>query len=351
MASKNFLSNKKNIKMSFSTSNALMDWIKRYTNSKHRENPTDERYKSVSAFIHSSLEKLMELFQKNKNMDDFERLIDKEVENLYEQLTFKAIIDQTEDSIKFNKFLIPSNEVMKFFLGFRRFVIQGISFGSDIDVFVAIKNIVSRLNNFLRQNKISKGFNVYKIENKYVFEYEGVYENLHYEFSKSVAIIIGLVGFEVISSSYIKNYTRFDCVETELFRSTRYKLKERLNLSYKNVKEFIKYEHIIDDAPQHIWLNAFDSKGSIISFTDVKSGLKFVNSKIELLKKTVEQELIYLKILKMLEHFKWIKIENEDDLSFKFLISKNNNKIEHEIFWEVFQNKIQKKESEYYITA
>ncbi len=112
MVSENYLSNKKRVKMSFSTSDALTDWIKRYVNKKKRENPNDRRYNSISSFIQYSLEKLMQLFEKGKNLNDFDKVIDEDIENFYEQITFKALLPHIEASVEMNKHIPLKNQIL-----------------------------------------------------------------------------------------------------------------------------------------------------------------------------------------------------------------------------------------------
>ncbi len=347
MPPKNYLSEKKNVKMSFSTSHALTDWIKRYTKKKSLEDPKDDRFKSVSSFIHYALEKLMEIFEKEKTLDDLDRLVDKAVETFYDKLTFKALIDQTEESVTYNKYFLLSKEVMKLYLAFRSFLMQGATLDSEQNTRKDIKTMTERFGQFIRQNKIAKRLNYYQNNDKHVFEYEGNYENLHYEYSKAFTAIVGLAGLKVINSTYMKNYSRIDCEETDLFRESKLKLKQRLELSTKNMTEFIKYEHIIDDLPEHSWLNAYSNKRTILSFIDLNSGIEFVQSKINLLKKTVDTELIEIKILKLFQNFRWIRIENDEDLSFKFLIP--NDKFERKIIFHIFGDKVAKIADEIYL--
>lgn len=334
--------------MSFSTSHALTDWIKRYIKKKQAEDPNDKRYKSVSSFIHYSLEKLMEIFEKEKTLEDLDRIVDKEVNDFYDNLTYKALIDQAEESVRYNKYFLLSNNVMKLYLAFRSFLMQGASFETDQTIRKAIKIMTERFGEFVRQNKIAKHLNYYQSNERHIFEYEGIYENLHYEYSKALSAIAGLAGLKIINTAYMKNYSRIDCEETFLFRETKLKLRERLELSTNNMAKFVRYEHLIDDLPEYSWLNAHLFNKTIISFLDIKSGIEFVQSKIKLLGKSINLELINAKLLKLFQNFRWIRIESEEDLSFQFIILEESNRIERGIVIQTFGDNLEKISGELY---
>ena len=55
MTSEKYLSQKKTVNQTFSTSPALKDWLKRSVKVKHKEIPEDAKFRSVSAFINHFL--------------------------------------------------------------------------------------------------------------------------------------------------------------------------------------------------------------------------------------------------------------------------------------------------------
>ena len=63
--------------------------------------------------------------------------------------------------------------------------------------------------------------------------------------------------------------------------------------------------------------------------------MKFIKSKIEDLKQTVELRELPLKILTIFEHFHWIKIGDENELSFHYIIPEEGHDIAYGIINEI----------------
>ena len=342
MTSKNFLSNKKNIKISFSTSPALMDWIKRYVNKQRSNQPNDERYRSISSFIHYSLENLMKIFEKEKSLDDFDRFLDRTLEDFYDQITFKAIIPHFEEALEMNRYINLSGGLVSFYRGFRKTFTDGLSFEELIDDFDHFSSIIiKRFNNFIKQNKITRSLTIERDKDLFIIEYIGNYKNLHFELCKAVAAIAGAVGLKIINSSYMADnsirffYMRFDCKADVILTENIPNLKQQKQLGLENLKTMIKYEHILDDKSEHVWLNTSQFNGAIISFSDIQEGVEYIRSKIKELEKTVDPNALSYYILRIFEHFHWLTIDKKDPLSFHYIISKDEHEIEHSIMEEI----------------
>jgi len=330
MTTKSFLSNKRNRKLSFSASEALIDWIKRYVKTMRKNNPEDERYRSVSSFAYHVMEKSMELFQKGKSLDDLERVPDREISDFYDKITFKAVIPWYEEEIETNKYIYPSKKFLSFLLKMKNFVLKDdrIEFyGKE----KALENLVSRFRKFLTSNKLTKDINSYYTETGIVFEYSGNYTNIHYAISKFYAAFFGIAGCKARNIVYLKKYVRFEFEFTDLLYDTELRLQERKKLMAHNLDQFIKLENIVDDKTHHLWLNTAASTNAIISFQDFESGLKYLNSMIEKL----PHEERNLRILKIFEHFHWITIDDEKTLSYRFLLPKKEHELEYSLMSEV----------------
>ena len=104
MTKKKYLSNKKTAQQTISISLALKEWIKRYVNVQHREDPKDERFKSISSFYNNVMGNVLRIFEKSKTLDDFERVEDKEVRDFFEPFTFNATIPLYEMVSENNRF-------------------------------------------------------------------------------------------------------------------------------------------------------------------------------------------------------------------------------------------------------
>ncbi len=338
VVSKNYLSNKKNVKLSFSTSDALKDWIKRYVATKKKENPNDGRYNSISSFIHCSLEELMKLYEKGKDLNDFDKLVDKKIEDFYEKITFKAAIPQFEASVEMNKYLPLQNQVIHLCRFLRNFIFSQIDMNDNLEDSLA--KIIDRFNIFLKKNKISKHFLMSIDGTNFIFEFEGKEKNLHFELSKSYAALIGCIGGRILKTSYLPNYTRFDCVVDPIINQKIPKIKEQIALSKDNVERFLKYEYILNDKKEHLWLNTSLSEYALISFKNFESGISFIKAKLELLKVSINLRDLPKYILKLFEKFNWITIENEETLSFRFNITETEHEMERAIVKEIFKEKL-----------
>jgi len=350
MTSRNFLSNKKNVKISFSTSPALTDWIKRYVNNKKQENPEDERFKSLSSFIHYSLDILMNALEKGKTLDDFLRFVDQTIKNFYDQITFKAIIPLFEESIEMNKYIHPSRGLISFFTAFRKTFMDGLSMEQFIeDVDKNLKHAFERFENFIQQNNVTNKLSFEKTKDLYIIELSGYYKNLHYEFCKSFASIMGIIGLKLRDTTYISDkslnyfYMRFDCEKSYILTQSKPKLKEQIKLARENLKRILKYEQLLNDKTEHVWLNTSQFKGAIISFNDIQTGIEYIRANIKELERTVDLAELSYYILLIFEHFHWIIIDNKTPPSFHYVISKNGHEVEYMIMEEFLPEIIKNK--------
>ena len=350
MTSKNYLSNKKNVKMSFSTSDALTDWIKRYVSNKKNKEPNDEQYNSVSSFIHSSLEKIMEIFEKGKDLDDFERFIDKNVADFYELGFFRANIIQTEVCFELNKYIPYKKDLLRYFRAYRIFMFENVDFEGDIDKNVVL--IIDRFNNFVRENNVTKHLLVTKDGKNFVLEFEGHETNIHFEFSKAFAVVLGVIGMKIMKSSYMSKYTRFDCeADPILFQKTP-KIKDQFKLANENMDKFLQYDLLLKDKKEHLWINTSLSMEAMITFNSKKSGIDFIKTKIEKLMLSINPAEINSYILLIFEKFNWITIENEEAVSFSFNMAEDEHEIEWAIVREIFQGKLKSSsEREFYLES
>ncbi|MFX1571041.1 MAG: hypothetical protein ACFFCV_22100 [Promethearchaeota archaeon] len=324
--------------MSFSTSDALKDWIKRYVGIKRRENPNDRRYNSFSSFIHCSLEELMKLYEKGKDLNDFNKVIDEEIENFYEQITFKALIPQFEASVEMNRYIPLNDQTIRFFRIYRHFIFSQIN-PKDTNEKNLIR-IIEKFNNFLRNNKVSKGGLMTVDGKKIIIEFEGKEKNLHFELSKGVAAIIGSIGGQILKVTYLPNYTRFDCEYDSIFNQKIPNIKEQIALSKANVEKFLKYEYLLKDKKEHLWINTCFSENALISFKNFESGINFIKSKLDTLKASINVKDLPKYCLRIFERFNWIIIDNEEELSFRFSITETEHKMERAIVKEILKNEL-----------
>jgi len=334
MTSKNYLSTKRNKKLSFSASDALIDWIKRYVNKMNKENPDDERYKSVSFFIYTVLEKVLEIFEKGKNLEDFDEIPDKNISNFYEEITFKAIIPVFEEAIEFHRFKSYKDEDLNlFFLAYKSFIFK------DVDPnelsHKDIVNLFERAEKFVKNNKLTEHFTAYFDNDVFIVEYRAKYSNLHYELSKIFAGLLGIFGVKVNKIDYIDKFVQYQCEFTDLFNTKRLKIKERKSLARNNINLFIQLNLILEEKSEFLWMDISHSPTAIISFNNLQSALNFFDKKISELKEIVNHSKFNLYLLKILNHLHWIQIEDEQNLEFKILLNPNENVLEYELMQKI----------------
>ncbi|MFX0072891.1 MAG: hypothetical protein ACFFAO_17580 [Candidatus Hermodarchaeota archaeon] len=321
MSSKKFLSKKKE-SLSISISRDINEWIGRYVSKNHRLNPNDIRFKNKSKFCSYLLEKCMEILTSGKSLDEIDSIPDKKVVDLYENLSFKAVIPFFNIGILNNKY---SDENIKFspsmFLRFREWILDDLSFNN----FENMKKFLNRVKKFLLSNKLTKDLKIDFFKEKggkyfnAILEYIGIYKNLHYENCKAMAGIFGYLGFKLESFMFSENdlYTRFDFKETDLFTSKEFAKKKRMELLEQNLKYLINYYNIINDEDHYLWMNLAKDKGVFINFPDDKIFKKWLNIIENDFRKFGVKEEFFLYLLKFFEKIHWIKIEDNDQLAFK----------------------------------
>ncbi len=166
----------------------------------------------------------MKLYEKGKDLNDFDKVVDEEIENFYEQITIKAAIPQYEASVEMSKCINLEDQVIHLCRLFRNFIFSQIDMNDSLENNLA--KINDRFNIFLKKNKISKHFLMSIDGKKLIFEFEGKSKNLHFDISKSFAALIGCIGSRIIETTYFPYYSRFDCVVGPIINQKIPKIKE-----------------------------------------------------------------------------------------------------------------------------
>jgi hypothetical protein len=344
MVSERSLSNKKITQQTISISPALKDKIERYVNEHNEKNPSDKRFKSISAFYNFILDKSMDCFEKGKSLDDFEAFVDSEIKDFFDKITFNALIPYYETAIRTNRYNHPLFEKNPFFfLTLRRLYLDRMD---PYDI-TSIKTIFNRVKNFIFSNNLSKEFNLdiftgsTRKDLTGVFEYAGLYKNLGFENSKYSAAFFGLLGSKIVDFMYSDkdNYCRFDLKATDLFFRKDLAKKERIKLINHNLSYFINYNRIVDDKDYYSWMKLAEDKNVIITFNTEEAE----NSWISLIENEFERfgdkEEYNLKMLKFFEKLHWIEIVSEKDLIFQLRLSKSRFKREIDYLMKVLSKK------------
>jgi len=346
MTSKRYLSDKKSktAQTTISTSPATKDWVQRYVNVQHKKKPSDPKFASISAFYNFVMESVLTILEKGKTLEDFKRLVDRDVETFYDNITFKAIVPFYESSIELNKYVESDLDlVFKFAMRYRNFAIEKGSIEADKNIL----NTLERFKNFLLSNNVTKIFNFEIIENRIIIEYSAFYSNIHFNYSKIFIALASAMGLKIRDVFYDKNdnYVKIDTVRTDLFLDPKQRLKERKALLKDNIKFLLNDFNLLNDTSRHLWVNLSDNKNVMISFQDVNQGVDILTNMIQNVQKHVSKKELLSTILKMFEKFHWINIIDIDKLSFQFLKKEDTGK-EISIFNKVIKNYSTIKEKE-----
>ena len=163
MASRKYLSYKKRATQTISISPALKEWISRHVNVKHRENPEDARYKSVSAFYNDIMENTLKKLEEGKQPSGFHLLNSRDFGNLIDSSSYTQLIPFMESSLRSSKYLELDLDLnIRFLFRLRKFAYNN---GYNPEQTQTMKNFINQLKEFLVPRKMDD-FNVKIIEDK-----------------------------------------------------------------------------------------------------------------------------------------------------------------------------------------
>jgi hypothetical protein len=329
MTSKKYLSRKKTSQQCISISPALKDWIQRYVSKKRKENPEDNRYKSISAFYTSVMENVLNAFEEGKTLEDFDRFVDQEVYSFYDEFSFKALIPLYEMVVETNKYTkIDYERTIHFFSQmhdfFKRFLKK-----RDIN---KIETFLKRIKNYFNQNKICSYLNFELITHedstypRFRIEAVSIYKNIIYENIKFFSAIFGLLGIKIEEFIYSEkdSYYRIDAQATDLFFENKFLKRKFMTLLEHNLNYFTQYQRLLKDEDYYLWMKMAEDKDVIIDFADDFSKQRW----LERIQKDIEHygqkgDQI-LTLLYFFERLHWIDIENENPIIFRIRLPQNN---------------------------
>ncbi len=335
MTHKKFLSEKKTSNQNISISPALKEWIKRYVNVKRKEHPDDERYKSVSSFYCHVMESVLEMFEKGKSLDDFHGELDIESREFLEKTSFLTSIPGFENSIVPNRYVMGDLDALTgYLLKFRKAYLNS-SDGSDRisgfkEYFDRIKPIFTEDTFEYLNLDLIRGKDRTKVHG--ILETKGKYKNIHYEIMKRNLMILGILGAKVKNLIYSPKeiYSRIDMVSTELLNYDKLLLKQRKKLIKQNLEFLINYSRVIKDKDYHLWMKMAEDNEHLVSFKNIMAFERWIQLIEGDLRKYGDKEEFLLNILMAFERIHWIRILNENTLSFEVELSIENNPKERE---------------------
>ena len=321
MTTKKFLSEKKVSQQTISLSPALKDWIERYVRVMHKKNPEDNRYKSISAFICDAMERVLKIFEMGKSLDDFKNIADTKIQKFYDRITFRALIPYYEEAVYLNKYQETYlRNMVNLFMMFKNQLPK-----DKILTLEKVIKLFGRFKYFMLSNNVSKDLIIETDNNKCIIQYFGIYPNIHFDFSKFIAVALGILGLKIKKLIYSKNYTRFDLQETYLLKDQNPLTKERGELFNENLRQFTNYYKIInDDDSIHLWMKMAKNKDGIISFREKKKSLDYIYYLIEEIENNSNFENRIPTFIKLIEHFGWIQIVDREEDSFICKLNDNH---------------------------
>ena len=356
MVTKRYLSTKKISSQNISISPSLKEWIERYVRKMHKENPDDRRYRSISAFYCESMEKMLKTFEQGKTLDDFDKLVDKEVEDLIDKFTYKALIPMHEVAVEMNKFIPFSiGSIVQYCYFIRNY------FKKNFDKYNVEKLNVAfeRFKKFALSNKIVKDFNFDflpgKDKNEFtgIVEFSGYYKNLHFLNCKYIATILGSFGSKVTKFTYSPEniYARLDIKSTEWFFKDGISKKIRLKLIEDNLNLLVNYHRIVSDADHYLWIRMANDTEIFLNFENQETRDKWIEKvEADILKYGSKGDFL-IKMLEFFERLHWIKIFDRDELSFEIKLSNEKHREDLQFLLDYFSEKsgFFKKGEKYYL--
>ena len=321
---------KKTSQQTISISPAFKRRIEDYVMINQEKHPNDKRFRSVSAFYTSVMEKTMDCFDKGKTLDDFESFVDSEVKDNLEKISFHGLIPYYESACRPNRYTNLTFERNPFFFfTLRRFWTSEM----DPNDITSITKFFNRVRNYILSNNLTKEFRLDLFTGKgknnltAVFEHIGLYKELCFENYKLSAAVFGLLGVNITDFVYSRknNYCRFNLKSTDLFFQQELVKRERIKLIEHNLSYFINYNRIVNDKDYYLWMKLAEDKHAIISFINEETKqewVKLIESEIE---KFGEKDDYHLNMLKLFERLHWISVENEKDLLFRIILPTSTN--------------------------
>jgi hypothetical protein len=330
------LSKKKN-RRSITLPEFLEEWILRYlkyqqSKAQKKGTEVDRRYENFSSLTSYILERVMNLFLTGKNLEDLQMIPDRKIQKFYDKITFKAVIPYYEQVVYSHKYQeLDIKALLNLFMLYRNFFTEGKS--------ISLKeapDMMHRFRRYMKENNVTKDLTVELDGNKFIVQYFGNSQNIHYDNSKWIASFAGILGLKLTKINYSTNYTRFDLELTSLFIKSEPMIEERSNLFISNCKKFTNYARTINDEDRlHFWMKLAKNNKVIITFGTVEDGLRYISDIIEDLRKNPLNDKLISMVMKMFHHFGWIKIEDLEEYSFICKLN-NNHLVEKEIIKKVF---------------
>jgi len=356
MASDKDPSESKTTQQTISISSNLKDRIEAYVNTNQQKDPEDKRFKSMSAFYGYVMEKVIDILDEGKTLDDLKRFIGSGTRDFLDQFTFRGIIPFHELVTKANRYKkLDYKKIPGFLYAMREVYLSG----TETNLYDRIKKQFEVLKAFFMANNLTRDIKleIFSEGNprypKGIFEHSGIYKNLFIENCKLTAAILGIIGAKITETilSVKDLYIRFNIEATDLVYREDFAKNERMKLVDHNSNFLINYKEMINDEDYYLWMNLAEDKDISINFNNENTKKKWLDLIIKDLNKLCYEEEFALNLLRFFDKLHWIDIENEIEPSFRFRLSKEKHNEEREFLLELLSkySKISEYEGRYYL--
>ena len=330
MTTKRYLSGKRTASQNISISPALKDWVDRYVKSMQKNNPDDERYKSLSSFYCAVMENVLGSFEQGKSLDDFDTFLDKDIRAAFDEFTMKTVVHYYEAGVELNRFnKMKFKETMIYqltWLNMFRKSVDALDLGT-------VKVFFDRMRNFYMENGQTTVFRIDLSSIKSSKHFTAVIEfatktrNIHYENCKYLGYFLSVVGMQFTDFLYSeKDFSaRFELKSTDIFFRKDLARKEKLKLMEYNLRYMTNYFRVVNDKDYYLWMKMAEDNDAYINFKSEKARNKMFELIEEDLRLFGTNKDFSSSILKCFERLHWISIVNSDKSSFIIELSEKTH--------------------------
>ncbi|MEJ2279235.1 MAG: hypothetical protein P8Y70_16065 [Candidatus Lokiarchaeota archaeon] len=264
----------------------------------------------------------------------FKQEPDKEVEEFYNNLTFRAFVKNYEENVERNKYEMANIDfVLSLFFKFKDLMTKIDNKNYEEKFLITVRRLVK----FVFSNKVTKNFTIEYMNDKFYIDFEGNYPNIHYVNTQGIIGLCGLFGLKLKDISLGDLHTRLELEKSFLFKKDELLTEERKKLYNENCEMLINYYNIIQDKRHHLWIKMSKSDETLISFKDYNIGMKDITTIInEIIKYSKNNKK---SILQLFEKLNWVELEKSlgDNLNFNCKLNINDHPVEYQIIRDILK--------------
>ncbi len=332
MSSKRFLSLKKKFSQTISLPGSLKTQLNSFFKEIQESSPVgqnlSQQFNSFSSGCCYLMEVALKILSKGIKLEEIHDMVDGELNEFYEQFTFRAYILLFEKILENNRYTsFDFYRSPQMFLAYKQFLQEKRLIRNRKDIMIFFRRI---RNLYINQNMV-KEFLIELMEEELdqglhlTIKIVGNHPNLFFERCKLDACILGFFGAEIIKFHYFRNemIATFYIKITDLVFKRDFAMNERVALLNQNLNHIINYCEIVNDENDiHLFQKLSIDINVFLEFKDFKE-VKKILATIEVdARKFGSKDQFLLTLLKFFEKLHWIKIINSQGLKFRFQLDK-----------------------------